>query len=406
LFKLSFLLVLFGVGLPRIFADSVAARIASLDVSTTRPSSLPARVDADAARRAILKDADAHIASLRALLDQLPTYLQGQSAIHQRLQEALVERAKFEIAPDAEIFARFASVRAASVSKAEPQSANLPARRRGVATTLPVVGELETRAVFPGSASQGQMRAQVRAARGCEILTLHAKDGTTIAGLFGKRAEGQTGARPAILYFYGNGMCMADSLFVFNRFRGLGFDVVMVDYEGYGMSDGRPSEAGCYAAADAAYDYLLSRSDVDHGRIVATGWSLGAAVAIDLASRRHVAGLATFSAFTNIDEMSATIAKGLPLGILLESDFDNLAKMRAVSCPIFMAHGTNDPLVPPEMMERLSKAAEGGKVTAVWVSGAGHNDVFERGGDWLYNRFKVFVEQLPVELPSTMPAAG
>jgi pimeloyl-ACP methyl ester carboxylesterase len=274
-------------------------------------------------------------------------------------------------------------------------------------TTKPTVSEFEIQLVFPGSISQGQIRARIRPGRGCELLALQAQDGTAIAALFGRGVKrGQTGTTPALLYFYGNGMCMADSLPVFNRLRGLGFDVIMADYEGYGMSDGTPSEQGCYAAADAAYDYLLKRSDVDRDRIVVTGWSLGAAVAIDLASRRRVAGLATFSAFTNISDMGATMTKGLPLAaLLLSSRFDNLQKIGSVTCPIFMAHGLDDTLVPPEMLDRLSRAAKS-KVTVVRVEEAGHNDIFERGGSSLFNRLKVFVDGLPAVAPTTMPAVG
>jgi pimeloyl-ACP methyl ester carboxylesterase len=193
---------------------------------------------------------------------------------------------------------------------------------------------------------------------------------------------------------------MAYSLDVFNRFRGLGFNVIMADYPGYGMSDGSASESGCYATADAQYDYLLTRSDVDKGRMVSAGWSLGAAVAIDLASRRHVAGLATFSAFTNIADMSRSLLKGLPLVIPLSSRFDNLAKIGSVSVPVFMAHGTQDQLVPPEMLDQLAKSAKTA-VTTVRVNGAAHNDIFQRGGNSLYQKVKAYVEGLSAVAPTT-----
>jgi len=199
-----------------------------------------------------------------------------------------------------------------------------------------------------------------------------------------------------------NGMCMAYSCDVFNRFRGLGFNVIMADYEGYGMSDGTPSEVGCYAAADAAYNYLLTRNDVDHSRIVATGWSLGAAVAVDLASRRQVAGLVTISAFTNIADMSQSFLMGFRLPIPLSCRFDNLTKISSVSCPILMVHGARDPLVPPEMLDRLAKSARS-KVTILRVEDAEHNDIFQRGGDSLYQRVRAFVDGLSGVSPTTRP---
>jgi hypothetical protein len=236
----------------------------------------------------------------------------------------------------------------------------------------------------------------------CDLVTLHAADGTKIVALFGRAARIRAASiKPALLYFYGNGMCMANSRDVFNQFRGLGFNVLMADYEGYGMSGGTPSEPGCYAAANAAYKYLLTRKDIDRSRIVATGWSLGAAVAIDLASREHLAGLVTFSAFTNIADMSQSLLDGFPGGLLLSCRFDNLTKIGFVSCPILMAHGSRDPLVPPEMLDRLARSARS-KVTTFRVGDAEHNDIFFRGGNALYQRVKTFVDGLP-SVPTTRP---
>ena len=85
----------------------------------------------------------------------------------------------------------------------------------------------------------------------------------------------------------------------FEGLRRLGVNVLIPEYPGYGMSDGRASERGCYAAADVAYDYLARRPDIDRAQIIVAGHSLGGAVAVDLASRRHVAALITLSTFTS-----------------------------------------------------------------------------------------------------------
>ena len=61
----------------------------------------------------------------------------------------------------------------------------------------------------------------------------------------------------------------------------LGVNILIVDYRGYGLSDGTPSEQGMYQDAEAALRYLRSRPDVDSDRIVYFGRSLGAAVAVD-----------------------------------------------------------------------------------------------------------------------------
>jgi uncharacterized protein len=291
--------------------------------------------------------------------------------------------------------ARIVANRVIAVNNSKDAATSVPAVQRNTVAPIPAGSFLDTQFVFPGSAAQGQKAAILQPIGGCELVTLRAHDGTRIVALFGKAPFLPVrGVRPALLYFYGNGMCMAYSLAEFGGFRSLGFNVIMVDYEGYGMSGGAPSEAGCYAAADAAYDYLLTRKDIDPTGIVATGWSLGAAVAIDLASRRRVAGLVTFSAFTNIPDVSASLLNGFPLGIvLLRSRFDNLAKISSVPCPILLVHGSLDSLVPPEMQGRLAKSARS-TVTTFRVADAGHNDIFQQGGEALYQRVRAFVDEL------------
>jgi pimeloyl-ACP methyl ester carboxylesterase len=259
---------------------------------------------------------------------------------------------------------------------------------------MPAPSPIEIQIVFPGSRDQGQPDTQITPAAGRELLTLQSADGTKIAAVFTRSpASTPEHPRPTVIFFYGNGMCMADSLPNFERFRALGFNVIMSDYPGYGMSDGAPSEAGCYAAADAVFDYLLTRKDVDPKRIIPAGYSLGGAMAIELATRRPVAGVATFSAFTNIPDMNKALAGRVVIPLIMQSKFDNLAKIPTITCPIFMAHGEQDPLVPFTMMARLKKAAKT-NVTVMPIENAEHNDLFLRGGDPLYNRFKNFVNHL------------
>jgi hypothetical protein len=273
-------------------------------------------------------------------------------------------------------------------------------------STRPDFHAAEDFLVFPGFITQGTPQANWRTSTSEELLSLTTKDGTKIAAVFGKgvnrnyattnRASIAQTHRPTLLYFYGNGTCMAASRQIFNEFRWLGYDVIMPDYPGYGLSAGKPTEAGCYAAADAAYDYLLTRHDIDSKRIVAAGWSLGAAIAIDLASRRPVAGLITFSAFTNINAIGNKMAPGIPaqlIPLVLNSRFENLEKIPLVRCPILLFHGNVDTLVPPQMEDSLAAAAIT-KTTKLRIPRAGHNDVFSTGGATLFQQVGKFVDEL------------
>jgi fermentation-respiration switch protein FrsA (DUF1100 family) len=250
-----------------------------------------------------------------------------------------------------------------------------------------VRGSLETMLVFPGAATQG--RAVLPPSDDYELVPLQTPDGTRIVAQFGGalapdgKASPDAGRAPTVIFFYGNGACAAYMAAEFHRFRRMGANIIMPDYPGYGMSAGKPSEGGFYAAADAAYDYILQRPGIDRGRIVAVGWSMGGAVAIDLAARRKVAALETISAFTSLPAVAHAAVPWLPVKLILKSRFDNLAKIPSITCPIFIAHGTRDTIVPPGMAGQLA-AATRARVAPYMVEGAGHNDVFETGGDALW----------------------
>jgi len=249
------------------------------------------------------------------------------------------------------------------------------------AQARPVFGSLQTSVVFPGHVTQGQPSAMVDPRPGTELVKLSTTDGEQIVALFGPALTPQgepdprAAARPTMLFFYGNGECLNNTLGQFQHFRELGLNVLVPDYVGYGMSTGPPSEVGCYATADAAYEHLVKRRDVDPHKIVIAGWSLGAAVAVDLAARKPSSGLATFSAFTNLVEMSRHAFPLLPAKLLVRYRFDSVTKIGKVSCPILIGHGRRDLLIPYKMSDRLAAAA-GGPVTRVCIENAGHGDLF------------------------------
>ena len=253
--------------------------------------------------------------------------------------------------------------------------------------------------IFPGAATQGRAEAAVRPAADEQLVALPTASGEKITLLFGPalRPDGSphpdAAHRPTILYFYGNAMSLSACAAEFAEFRRLGANVAIAEFVGYGLSTGKPSEAGVYTTADTAYQYLLTRADVDRKRIVPVGWSLGAAAAIHLASSKPVAGLATFSAFTSMADMGRQILPWLPTSMLLHHRFENEKKMASVTCPVFMAHGTVDSLVPFSMNARLAAAAKG-RVTVVPVTGGDHNDIFQVGGTGLLHQLGEFLDRV------------
>ena len=232
-----------------------------------------------------------------------------------------------------------------------------------------------------------------------ELLLLHTADGVKIIAQFGRALDANNlpltdyAHRPTVIYCYPGGYTLQRSEKQFEEFRRLGVNVIIPEYPGFGMSEGRPSEKGCYAAADAAYAHLLSRTDIDQQQIIAAGWSVGGGVAVDLASRQQLSGVIVISTSTQMGDVVRKMAaesgswSWVPgwLVTLMVSDcqLDTLAKIPAVACPILLIHGTADELVPKEMADRLAAAAKS-KVTRYAVEGAKHGDVFTVGGTPLW----------------------
>jgi pimeloyl-ACP methyl ester carboxylesterase len=245
---------------------------------------------------------------------------------------------------------------------------------------------LQTKLIFVGASTQGKAESLVTPTGGAELVRMRSARGTEIVGLFGKAVMGDgsvdadAGKKPTVIWFYGNAMCMNDGLEEFRRFRRLGANVMMVDYAGYGMSGGEAGESGCYEAAKAAYEYLLTRGDIDWSKLVPAGWSLGGAVAIDLAARHssegHICGVMTFCTFTSMVDEARWHYPIFPVELMLKHRFESEKKIAGVHVPILIGHGRRDSVVPFGMSERLAKAA-GGPVVRLICEGADHNDFFD-----------------------------
>ena len=221
-----------------------------------------------------------------------------------------------------------------------------------------------------------------------------AKSGERLAALFAPapKTVGTGEKTPTILFFYGNDMSLQVAVPAFQLLQQLGVNVMIPEYVGYGMSSGKPSEHGCYATADAAYHFLVNRAEVDPNRIIVAGCSLGGAVAIDLAARRRVAGLATLVTFTSLKEMASLFFPPFLVRLVLKYRFNNERKIRKISCPTLIGHSTGDKLIPMEMADRLAAAA-GGPVSRLTIDGADHNStsVLAKASDKILQAFHDFV---------------
>lgn len=277
-------------------------------------------------------------------------------------------------------------------------------------------GRLQRNLIFPGAATAPTASLDWRNApfgapteRSGELRALRGPDGDRVAVMTGAPFRGRSAgalettsaaglAPPVALFFYGNAMTLAYAEAPIALLRGLGLSVVAPDYCGYGFSDGVASEQGCYDAADAAYAHALDCAEGCADRIVAVGWSLGAAVALHLATKRAVAGVAALSAFTSMPAMMRKVT-GLPLpfGAIAQAQFDNARAIARIDRPILLVHGAADAIVPMSMGQRLAEIGARRRPSTVRFEAlpdVGHNDLFDTGAAPLTRALRPFFDRL------------
>jgi len=196
--------------------------------------------------------------------------------------------------------------------------------------------------------------------------------------------------RPTLLYSHGNAEDLAGSLPLYREWHDRGWGVLAYDYPGYGLSGGRPTEASCERAIEAAWDHLTGTGGIAPSDIVIVGRSVGGGPSVWLAERVDAAGLVLISPFTSAFSVHS------PAQHLLPGDrFPNLRRIRGVECPLLVVHGEADGIIPPSHGRRLVEASPASAKRFHGIAGAGHNDLFRVGGPEILREIEAFVGSLP-----------
>jgi fermentation-respiration switch protein FrsA (DUF1100 family) len=180
--------------------------------------------------------------------------------------------------------------------------------------------------------------------------------------------------RLTVLLFHGNAGNISHRLEKLAILRELGANVFIIDYRGYGRSEGIPHEQGTYLDAQAAYEYLTKERKIDPRAIVAYGESLGSAVAVDLASKVPVGGVIVEEAFTSIGDVGQKMFPFLPVRWLVRNKYDTAGKIGRINAPLLILHSRDDEYFSLRHAERLLTAAAEPKQLVVLHGG--HNDAF------------------------------
>jgi fermentation-respiration switch protein FrsA (DUF1100 family) len=218
---------------------------------------------------------------------------------------------------------------------------------------------------------------------------LKTSDGLQINGLFfhGTRHE-------VILYFHGNAGDLSGWRFVAEDFTAQGYPVMMIDYRGYGKSEGHFSEEGFYHDAEAAYAYLVNTKGFATQDIIVYGRSVGTGVAVHLANKYKVNGLVLESPYTSFGQLANEKLPFFFPSLYLDYKFNNAEKIGTVKCPVILIHGERDSLIPPSHSKKLLTKIKS-KSKLILVPQGSHNDL---------NSFSEYQSFLQKDLPEFFSA--
>ncbi len=219
-------------------------------------------------------------------------------------------------------------------------------------------------------------------------MRFETSDGVSLHGWFVSRSD----ASGVVLFFHGNAGNISQRLDTLRFWHDMGLSILALDYRGYGHSEGEISEAGTRLDARAGWRYLTEARGYAPERIVVFGRSLGAAVAIELASEVGCAGLIAESAFTTVADVARRAYPWLPVRFLLRMRFDSRSHVQTIVAPKLFVHSAQDEVIPFYMGQALFEAAREPK-TFLAIRGA-HNDGWLQSGERYTDGMRAFIASL------------
>ncbi len=219
-------------------------------------------------------------------------------------------------------------------------------------------------------------------------VSFDTRDGVRLHGWYVPAAE----TAITVLFLHGNAGNIShrlESLAIFHR---LGLSTFIIDYRGYGNSEGSPDENGTYQDALAAWEHLRKEKQIHPEDIIIFGRSLGGAVAAWLAAQVHPRGVILESTFTSLPDLGADHYWFLPVHWLSRYQYDTRVHLSAVSTPVLIAHSRDDRIVGFHHAHNLHAAAHPPKYFLELRGG--HNEGFVVSGDAYVDGLRQFVASL------------
>ncbi|XP_007891662.1 protein ABHD13 isoform X1 [Callorhinchus milii] len=232
-----------------------------------------------------------------------------------------------------------------------------------------------------------------------ENLFIKTKDGIRLNLILLRYTGDNAPYAPTIIYFHGNagniGHRIQNALLMMVNLK---VNLLLVDYRGYGRSEGEPSEQGLYLDSEAVLDYVMTRPDLDKTKVILFGRSLGGAVAVHLASEipHRIFAIMVENTFLSIPHMASTLFSFFPMRYLplwcYKNKFLSYSKILQCRMPSLFISGLSDQLIPPVMMKQLYELSTSRtKRLAIFPDGT-HNDTWQCQG--YFAALEQFIKEL------------
>lgn len=248
------------------------------------------------------------------------------------------------------------------------------------------------RLALPGARARLMLPAQAGMPDG-EIVEVRTSDGVLLRGWYLPPSPnpGPRIPSPGLLWFYGNMETITGLAPIIRWLRPSGIALLILDYRGYGESDGAPSAEGLDADADAAWTYLTSRPEVDPGRVAVYGRSVGSVPALQVATTRPVRAVVLESPFSSATDMARVHYPFLP-SFIVRLSMNNVERAARLTAPLLVFHGTEDDIALPRMGRAVAEAGHAREL--VLIQGAGHNETYDVGGENYRRKMHAFLQEM------------
>lgn len=258
----------------------------------------------------------------------------------------------------------------------------------------------ETRLIF----AAGRPLAAARPAAPFEQVDIRRDDGQRQFGWVMRRGNDSASA-PWLLFLHGNAATIASrvNLVRYEQLRSLGLNVFAPEYRGFGGLAGEPTEAGVTLDAHHGYSHVRDTLGVPSNRIVVYGWSLGSAVAVNVASTVPAGAVILEGAPASLVAIGERDYPWMPIRLVMRNPFESILKVKRISAPMLFIHSPDDAVIPIDEGRRLYEAAPGPK-RFVEVRG-GHIDTADVDGATMFGAVRAFLADSGLLTAERQPAS-